>query len=377
MKIAVNARFLIKNKIEGIGRFTFETFKILTTSHPEVTFYFLFDRPYSNEFIFSSNIIPVILNPPARHPFLWILWFEFSVNRFLKKENIDLFISTDGYIPLLANRKTLAVIHDINFEHRPKDIPWLTRTYYKFFFPKFAKKSTRIATVSSFSKKDLINCYHLDPEKIDIVGNGVSELFSPLNDEKKNMTRNKITGGEPYFLYVGAIHQRKNITNLLLAFDEFCKKSNRKHYLVLTGKPMFGKKHLQSVYLSMTCKDKVVFTGWLSDNDLQKLLASAFALTFVPFFEGFGIPVIEAMKCGVPVICSNVTSLPEVAGDAALLVNPGAPREISNAMAQLVNDPNLRNELISKGYRQSSKFTWTKTAAAMWQSILKCMDSNE
>ncbi len=377
MKIAVNARFLIKNKTEGIGRFTFEIFKLLTSRHPEVTFYFLFDRPFSSDFIVSDNIKPVVLPPPARHPFLWYLWFEISVKRFLKKSGVNIFVSPDGFIPLNTKTKTLSVIHDLNFEHRPKDIPWLTRTYYKHYFPKFASRSTRIVTVSEFSKNDIVNNYRVHPDKIDIVHNGVSQVFVPTDFKNQQHIRQKMTGGKPFFLYVGAIHQRKNIANLLVAFEQFCNHSESEFRMILTGKSMFGNKKMQSVYNRMTHKNKVIFTGWLTDVELRQVMASAYALTFIPYFEGFGIPIIEAMKCGVPVISSNVTSLPEVAGDAALLVNPHSHVDICNAMLRIADDKKLKNDMISRGLKKSNEYSWSLAASKMWESITKCMNENE
>jgi len=377
MKIAVNARFLIKNKTEGIGRFTFEIFKLLTSRHPEVTFYFLFDRPFSSDFIVSDNIKPVVLPPPARHPFLWYLWFEISVKRFLKKSGVNIFVSPDGFIPLNTKTKTLSVIHDLNFEHRPKDIPWLTRTYYKHYFPKFASRSTRIVTVSEFSKNDIVNNYRVHPDKIDIVHNGVSQVFVPTDFKNQQHIRQKMTGGKPFFLYVGAIHERKNIANLLVAFEQFCNHSESEFRMILTGKSMFGNKKMQSVYNRMTHKNKVIFTGWLTDVELCQVMASAYALTFIPYFEGFGIPIIEAMKCGVPVISSNVTSLPEVAGDAALLVNPHSHVDICNAMLRIADDKKLKNDMISKGLKKSNEYSWSLAASKMWESITKCMNENE
>ncbi len=219
MRIGINTRFLIENKLEGIGWFTFESLKRICEKHPEHDFYFFFDRPYSAEFIFAENVTPIVLFPPARHPFLYVWYFEFSIPRAIKKYNIDVFVSADGFIPTLVNTNSLAVIHDINFEHRPKDIPLLTRWYYKFFFPLFAKKSTRIATVSEFSKKDLIDTYHIHPSKIDVVYNGANELYVPIHTEEKNKTREKYTDGNPYFLYIGSLNPRKNIKNLLLALS--------------------------------------------------------------------------------------------------------------------------------------------------------------
>ncbi len=371
MKIAVNTRLLLANKLEGIGWFTFETLKRITKNHPEHEFIFIFDRPYSKAFIFSDNITPVVAAPPTRHPFLWYLWFEFVVPRVLKKHQADLFLSTDGYISLRTNVKTLDVIHDINFAHRPKDLPWLMRKYYNHYFPKFAQKCQRIATVSEYSKNDIAKTYGIDPTKIDVVFNGSNAQYQPVSEQIKAQTKATYTGSEDYFLFVGALHPRKNIAKLLVAFDQFKKQSGSSIKLVIVGGKMFKNGDLFNTFQQLAYKQDVIFTGRLSAADLSNVMASALALTYVPLFEGFGIPVLEAFYAEIPVIASNVTSVPEVSGNAALLVNPEDTHEIANAMEQLANNPDLRDQLIKQARIQREKFSWDKTAEALWQSIEK------
>ncbi|MCH8319124.1 MAG: glycosyltransferase, partial [Bacteroidetes bacterium] len=191
MLIAINTRFLIKDKLEGIGWFTCETLKRITRNHPEHQFVFFFDRHFSDEFIFSDNITPLVLSPAARHPFLWYYWFEFAVSNCLKKLKPDIFLSTDGYLCLSTKVKSVLVIHDLAFEHYPKHIDYLTRKYYKYFVPKYAKKADRIATVSRFSKEDIIDKYQISSDKIDVVYNGANELYQPLNEKEKLKIRSK------------------------------------------------------------------------------------------------------------------------------------------------------------------------------------------
>ncbi|RLD55831.1 MAG: glycosyltransferase family 1 protein, partial [Bacteroidetes bacterium] len=349
MKIAVNTRLLIKDKLEGIGWFTFETFNRIAKNHPEHEFIFIFDRAFSDEFIFSSNVTPVVIHPQSRHPFLWYIWFEHSLTKRFKKIKPDLFVSPDGFLSLSSKIPSFAVIHDINFVHQPKDLPFLARKYYNYYFPKYAKKAKRVATVSEFSKKDLCENYQLNPDKVDVVYNGVNKIYSPVSESDKKTAKDKYTKGSDFFVFVGALHPRKNVSRLLLAFDEFKKSSKSDIKLVVVGDFMFKNKNLKNVYSNLFYKDDIIFTGRLSPNDLRYVLGSALALTFVPYFEGFGIPIIEAMSCGAPVITSNVTSMPEVAGDAALLVDPFSVEEIKNAMLKIAKDNNLRNDLIKKG----------------------------
>ena len=187
MKIAVNTRLLLKDKLEGIGWFTYESLKRIVLQHPEHTFYFIFDRKHDPQFIFAENVIPVEIFPPARHPYLWYIYFEFSIPRVLRKIKPDLFLSTDGWLSLRTDVSQVDVIHDLNFEHRKDFLKSKYQDYYTRFFPKFAKKAVRIATVSEFSKQDLQRFYGIPEDKIDVVYNGSNEVYRPLPEEQQNI----------------------------------------------------------------------------------------------------------------------------------------------------------------------------------------------
>ncbi|SHJ24853.1 Glycosyltransferase involved in cell wall bisynthesis [Tangfeifania diversioriginum] len=373
MVIAVNTRLLIEDKLEGIGWFTFETLKRITQNHPQHQFIFIFDRPYNEKFIFAKNITPVVISPPTRHPVLWYFWFEFRIPGILKKYKADLFLSPDGYLSLNTKTPQLAVIHDINFVHRPKDLPWLKAKYYNYFFPKFAREATRIATVSNYSKKDITHSFTIDEEKIDVVYNGINTAYTPTPPGNQKATRKKYTSGSEYFLFVGALHPRKNITGLLEAFDTFKVKDKKGIKLLIVGGQMHKTGKISETYKNMQFKNDVVFTGRVPTSKLHSILGAALALTFIPFFEGFGIPVVEAMSAGVPVICSNTTSLPEVGGEAVIYVDPNNSGQISDAMKLLAGNSEKRNELIQKGFIQKEKFSWGKTAKLLWKSIEKAI----
>lgn len=369
LEIVVNTRLLLKNKLEGIGWFSYETLKRITTNHPDDHFIFLFDRNFDEDFIFSDNITPVILAPQARHPFLFYWWFEFSVADFLNQYQPDLFLSPDGYLSLKSNVKQLAVIHDLNFEHYPKDVPFLVRTYYKHFFPKFARKATRIASVSEFSKNDIAKQYQIDPSLIDVVYNGCNELYKPINESIQQQTKKKFSHTCDYFLFIGALQPRKNISRLLQAFDTFKSTLSSDVKLVIVGEKYYWTRDIKRTYINMKFQNDVIFTGRLETEELKNVIGSALAMTYLPYFEGFGIPILEAMNCDVPVITSNVSSMPEIAKDAALLVDPFSVESMANAMLYLYKDEDMRNILINKGRKRKLDFSWEKTAASLWKSI--------
>lgn len=369
MHIVVNTRLLLKNKLEGIGWYTYEVLKRITQKHPEHQFTFLFDRPFEEEYLFGPNVSGIVLSPPARHPILWYIWFQFSVKCFLKKHKPDLFISPDGYIPLGLKTPTIAVIHDINFKHYPLDFPASSRLFYNWFFPKFAKEATKIVTVSEFSKDDIVNSYLIESSKIKVTYNGCNEIFKPISDEVKSLTKNKLSNGSDFFVYVGGLNPRKNICNLLLAFDDFKKTNSSRMKLLIVGEKMFGTASLHNTYKQLNFKEDVIFTGRLNSKDLNDVIASSSGLTLVSNFEGFGIPILEAFHCEVPVITSNITSMPEVAGDAALLVSPCSVASIAKAMTQLTSDEDLKRNLVEMGRKQRELYSWDKTANGLWELI--------
>ena len=371
MKIAVNTRLLIKDKMDGIGLFTFEMLNIITKQHPEISFYFIFDRKPSADFIFGDNVQPVVLWPKTRHIYLFPFWYQIILKKALRRLNPDVFVATDGMFPLRSNINTLAVIHDLNFEHYPETLPKNVLNYYLKYFPQFAKKATRIATVSEFSKNDIVNTYHIKEDKIDVVYNGANSKFQPISFEEKLKVKTTYTQQQNYFLFVGTLHPRKNILRLLMAFNQFKKVTKSKMKLVLAGKKMWWTTEINAFFEQMEVKSDVVFTGRLSEQELIKITAAAYAITYVSIFEGFGIPLVEAMQCGVPVITSNVTSMPEVVEDAGLLVNPFSEEEITQAMIRLAADENLRKELMLKSIQQATKFSWEKSAQLLMDAIME------
>lgn len=374
MRIAVNTRLLLKDKLEGIGWFSYETLKRIVQAHPEHEFIFIFDRPFSKEFIFGKNVHPVVAGPPARHPFLFLIWFEMIIPGILKKYKADVFLSPDGYLSLRGKTPAIAVMHDLNFEHYPKDLPFLVRHYYRKMFPRFARKAKRIITVSEYSASDIASQYKVDKSSIDVAHNGANEIFTPSAQEEKKDTLQRLTNGKPYLIFVGALHPRKNVVNMLKAFDNY--KNQRPEdelKLVIIGEKMWWNKPMANTYQQMGYKQDVIFSGRMSPEELRKAYGAAEALLYVSYFEGFGIPILEAYRCHTPVITSKVTSMPEVAGQGALLVDPFDIHDISEAISRLRQEFSLKQQLVEEGKKRAEEFSWDKTASKIWESIQKTL----
>ena len=370
MRIGVNTRLFIKGKMDGIAWFTYEIFKRIVTQHPEHEFVFFFDRPFDPYFIFAPNVKPVVVHPQARHPLLWYLFFEAGIKNALCREKIDLFVSPDGWVCLNTDVKTINVIHDLNFEHYPSFISTLKRKYYQYFFPRFAQKANRLITVSQFSKNDIMNLYHIAENKISIVYNAASDDFFEIDEPTKIETVQQLTGGVPYFVFVGSAHKRKNVERIMQAFDQFREK-HADFKFVFAGSNKYWDKDIKKTYHRLKHKSDIVFTGYISTEEMNRVLSSAVALVYPSLFEGFGIPILEGFAAHVPVITSNITSMPEVAGDAALLVDPLSVEEIVNAMEEIATNEQLRTKLIQLGAERNRIFSWDRSAQEFWSVILK------
>jgi len=376
MNIAINVRLLRKDNMSGIGVFTFETLKRVVAKHPEHKFIYIFDEDFNKEFITSDNIETIIVRPRGYHraPILWF-WHEIMLSHRLKRLKPDLFIAPDGFMSLSSKIPTLIVIHDLNFEHFPTFIPKALSNFHRKFTPKYARKAIRVMTVSEFSKNDIADRYNISKEKIDVVYNGSKDIFKPLSEDEKRKVKDLYSEGSPYFLFVGSIHPRKNLYNQLKAYELFRinNKSSYHKFLIVGEKWIWDQKH-QDLLERMLYKSDVIFTSRINDYELTRVVASADCMLYVSSFEGFGIPILEAFSCAVPVITSTTSSMPEVAADAALCVDPKSDVEIAKAMHKVIYDADLKTSLIEKGFERLKIFNWERTANLFWESIEKAAE---
>jgi glycosyltransferase involved in cell wall biosynthesis len=373
MRIAVNTRLLLKGKLEGIGWFTHQTLDRMVRKHPEHEFIFFFDRPYDPSFVFAPNVTPVVVSPQARHPILFYIWFEWRLPYLLRKYKADVFLSPDGYLSLKTKVPTCLVVHDLAFEHYPEHFVTSHKLYWRHYSPRFAEKAKRIATVSSYSKQDICHQYNIPGDKIDVVYNGAHDEYKPLEWDEREAVKAKYADGCEYFVFAGALHPRKNIVNLLKAFIAFKKRQRSNMKLVIVGRYAWKYDEVVKMREEMPFKEDVKWVGYMHVDELCKVMGGAYALVYPSLFEGFGIPILEALECNVPVIISNTSAMPEVAGDAGLLVDPTNVDDIADKMQQLYKDENLRAKLITNAKEQVKKFSWDKSADRLWSCLMKCV----
>ena len=326
---------------------------------------------FDEKFIFSSNVYAHVVAPPARHPLLWKYWFDVKVPLLLKKIKAEVFLSPDGQCSLITRVPQCIVVHDLGFLHYPDGYRKSHLQYYKRNTPKFVNKATRVVTVSNFSKKDIMQQYGLAEEKIAVVYNGVKEIFKPISFEEQDNIKQQYTTGSEFFLYAGAIHPRKNLINLLKAFSIFKRRLQSSMKLVLAGRLAWKNNAFLELLKMYKYKDDVILTGYIDETELAKLMASAYAFVYPSLFEGFGMPVIEAMQCRVPVLTSKDSSMEEISEGAALYFDPNNIEEMAQKLMRVYKDEEERKGLIEKGVVVAAKYSWERCAEVIMNCLLR------
>ncbi|MBV9987570.1 MAG: glycosyltransferase family 4 protein [Chitinophagaceae bacterium] len=369
MRIAVNAIFLQKGQLEGYGQYAREITRRLVQQHPEHEFIFIFDRPYDPEFVFADNVIPVVTGPAARHALAFKYWYDVKAPLALRKYKPDVWLQPYGFCSLSTSIPQILIVHDLAFKHHPDFIAWHHRSYYQAYTGRFLKKAAHIITVSEFSKQDIISRYATASEKISVAPGAARAEFVPVSWQEKQSIKDQFSSGTEYFLCTGGIHPRKNLMNLLKAFSLFKKWQHSNMKLLIAGRLAWQYEEIVEKLKTYKYRDDVVLTGYLPDDQLARLTAGAYAMVYPSWFEGFGLPIVEAMQAGVPVIASNTSSMPEAGGEAALYADPADPDSIAKHMLSLYRDETFRSKLIEAGYEQAKKFSWDRSAQQIWNRI--------
>ncbi len=293
-------------------------------------------------------------------------------------------LHTQYTTPLTASCKVVTSVHDISFRLHPEWFPLKHRLLMNLTVPLSMRQAQRVLTLSQSSKADIVRTYNLPNDKVEVVPLGVSQLYhSCYSDTTVDAARQFITDtfqiDRPFLLAVGVMQPRKNLALLTRAFGMAITRYQLPHKLVFTGKDGWGcgRKELEDAITQTAgaeAVDRLHFTGYVEDEDLPKLYRASTAFAYPSLYEGFGLPPLEAMACGTPVLASNAPAMPEVVGDAALLADPVSIEEWSDAIARALTDEALQADLIAKGLERVKLFRWERTAAitaSIYESVLK------
>jgi len=361
MNIGVNARLLQPGVKEGIARYLHETLSRMVLDHPEDTFHLYFDRRYDEQYLYADNVVPHVVPPQTRHPILWRIWFDYMLPYHFRKHQIDVFYSPDGYGSLRTDVPTVLVSHDLAFEHFDDHNYSHHLRYLRKYAPRFHHKAKSIIAVSQATADDIIATYQIEPRKIHVAGNSTTIKRSDRADKS-------ITDGKEYLVYIGSLNPRKNIERLIAAFDQYKAESGHETKLVIIGKLAWKSEPIRLAMNNAKYASDIIHLSDVGDS-VSLLLSNATALVYPSLFEGFGIPILEGFATGTPVITSDLSSMKEVAGDAALLVDPYSVDAIVQGLLELSSDPTLRQDLIAKGRRRLLDYSWDDTAKTIYKQL--------
>ncbi len=358
MNIAINCRCFLNKDYTGIGRYAYNLLQTLGTIDQQNQYLL-----YAKKGFFSPRKkLPKFDHKNMK---LKIDRFGFGMDKIVGE--VDLYHSLcPELIKLNKAKKVVVTVHDLIFKAFPKGHTQETVDETARQFEGIISKASKIICCSKSTAGDLQKYFNVPAQKIAQIYQGVDKnIFYVIGEEESRYAQKLLKDNginEPYILCVGTIEPRKNLDNVLKAFQQLVQKGTFKGKLVIAGSRGWLSEGLEDLISTLNLRNHVILPGFLSDGDLRCLYNKAEAFVFPSFYEGFGFPIVEAFCCGTPVVTSNVSSCPEVAGDAALCVNPNSPEEIAQAIQKILDDKNLRQNLREKGFKRAGDFTFLKTA---------------
>lgn len=346
----------------GIGEYAYQLLQ---------QFYFLKEQGKTKStFVIYLKDMPLSHLPPEREGWSYKIigprkfWTRVSlpIHLYLDAPKPDIFFSPSHYGPFLSPCKTAISIMDLSYIHFPELFAKKDLYQLKNWTARSASKANHIFTISNASKNDIMKEYKIASNDITVTHLGIKEAFVVDKEKMKDILEKFAIKGD-YILFVGTIQPRKNITRLIEAFAKVLKSDGNENLtLVIVGKKGWLYEKILEAPSTYHVLEHVKFLDFVSDEDLPVLYEQATCYVLPSLYEGFGLPVLEAMKYGCPVITSNVSSLPEAGGDAALYVDPYNPDDIAEKILYLINHPKIRKEMITKGFEHIKQFSWEKTA---------------
>lgn len=305
------------------------------------------------------------------------LWTQLGLSWEMLLRPVDVLFVPAHTVPVIHPKNTVVVIHGLEYEFCPKAYSFWERIYMRGTIKKSCNWASEIISVSENTKKDLMNLYKVDEKKISVIYEGYSLCHSGLDPESQGaqwqseILKQVQDDNVPYLLFVGRIEERKNIFNIVKAFEILKDKYDIPHKLVLAGKTGFGFEQIKSQILNSKYQREILELGFVEEDEKWELLKKADVFVFPTLYEGFGIPILEAQSVGCSVVASNNSSVPEVAADSALLADPRSPQNIAENIYDLISNESLKNVIIAKGLDNVKKFSWDKCTQEISQILLK------
>ncbi len=368
MKIGVMLRAI--DEKEGVGIYTQNLMDNILKIDQNNEYVLFYRNPgFLGRYASHENVREKLVKAPNK-----AIWDQIKVPIEAKREGIDIIFHPKFTVPLFTKCKTIMVSHGSEWFVYPNVYKLLDRVYIRKMMPLYCNKTDLIISNSNFTKNDFINILKINENKIKTIYFGINPIFKPVDDSIfLTNIKEKYHLPEKFILYVGRIYPGKNFGSLIQAFSKI--HTTLTHKIVVAGSPRWGFKNECSIIERLGLEKKVIFAGWVPQEDLVAFynLAELFVLT--SFYESFGMVVLEAMACGCPVIGPKTGAIPEIAGDAAYFINPYDPGEIAEAIENLLTSEDLRKEFIEKGFNRVRAFSWDKCAKETLITIEECFSN--
>lgn len=361
MKIGIDGRAAKWYRGTGIGTYTYQLINNLNKIDKDNNYMLFMDETSSSNFSFGDNFSIKNITKNNSSSF----WDEVNIPNILKDTDMQLYhVPQNGVgLPFNKNCSCAITLHDVIPYKMPETVG---DNYLKIFneqMPKIVAACDGIITVSNYSKKDIIETFNIPENKVHVTHLAAEDIYRPMDKiYSKNLIDKYYSIPSDYILYIGGFSPRKNILGLIEAFSQLLPKINKSLNLIIAGTRGKSYEIYKNKVIELHLEGKVIFPGFIPIEHLPYLYSASEVFVYPSFYEGFGLPPIEAMSCGVPVIASNTTSIPEILGNSAYLIDPYNSYEICMSMYDVITNKELRNSLIKKGFNLSSSLSWEKTA---------------
>ncbi len=363
----------------GLGRYAEILTRALVAAHSD-RYGLFYNRERGVEPLVGLEHLPARTVALGYKPWRMFVWLGQLARTDLDRwfPNAELFHATEHLLLPLQTIPTVLTVHDLIFRRLPQHHKPLNRWYLNLTLPLYCRRADHIIAISECTRRDLVAAYNLPPEKITVIHEAADPRFRPQPADKVAAVRARYHLPERYLLFVGTIEPRKNLSRLLVAFESLYAEGLT-DALVIVGRRGWLYDDFFARLERSPARDAVIFLGYTPDEDLPAIYAGAQALALPSLYEGFGLPVLEAMACGAPVACSDTSSLPEITGDAALHFAPSDAKSITAVLRRLLRDADLRQALQQRGFEQAAKFSWKRVAAetkAVYEKTLRVSENS-
>jgi glycosyltransferase involved in cell wall biosynthesis len=375
MTIGIDAsRAFVKNKT-GIEEYSYQVIKNLRNCLLGARVILYLDPRVNKEkyidFDLPKNWKTKILHSPY-------FWTQLRLSLEMLFHPVDVLFVPAHTVPIIHPKNTVVTIHGLEYEFCPGAYSFFERLYMRWSIRNSCRCAKQIIAVSENTKRDLQELYGVPEKKIEVVYEGYSgENFKFKILNLKSSLNDKIPNDKKYFLFIGRLEERKNIVRMIEAFELLKKKHDIGHRLILVGKFGYGGEKIRNRINGSKYKSDIILTGYVSDEDKYYLLANAEVFLFATIYEGFGLPILEAQSAGVPVVTSNISSMPEVANCSAVLVDPKDALAIAEGIYKLISDEAYKNDIIEKGYENIKRFSWEKCAREVAGMLMVANEKSE